>query len=189
MDQKKIETAVAMILEALGENPDREGLRETPARVAKMYAEVFAGLGKRPENFTNYKVFHVDDAPEMVVVQEIPFYSMCEHHLLPFFGTVSLGYVPRDGRVIGLSKIPRLVDFVTHRPGMQERVTTDLVREFKRLLDPAGIAVTVAARHLCMEMRGVTKAGQFTYSAKFTGEFAANPALKQQFLAQVGGRP
>lgn len=188
MDQKKIETAVTMILEALGEDPQREGLQETPARVAKMYAEVFAGLGKRPEDFTNYKVFHVDEAPELVVVQEIPFYSMCEHHLLPFFGTVSVGYVPQAGRVIGLSKIPRLVDFVTHRPGMQERVTTDLVTELQRLLDPAGIAVTVAARHLCMEMRGVTKTGQFTYTAKYTGAFTTQPALKQQFLDQVSGQ-
>lgn len=189
MDQKKIETAVTMILEALGEDPAREGLKETPTRVAKMYAEVFSGLGKRPEDFTNYKVFHVATAPEMVVVQEIPFYSMCEHHLLPFFGTVSLGYVPKDGRVIGLSKIPRLVDFATHRPGMQERVTTDLVAEFQRLLDPAGIAVTVAARHLCMEMRGVTKAGQFTYTSQFTGAFLDQPELKHQFLAQVRTRP
>ena len=190
MDQEKLIKATKMMIEAFGEDPDREGLRETPERVAKMYAEIFSSLdAKRPEAVTNYKVFHVADTPEMVAVQEIPFYSMCEHHLLPFFGTVSVAYVPKNGRVIGLSKIPRLVDFVSHKPGMQERVTTELVQELTRLLDPAGVAVVVAARHMCMEMRGVTKAGQFTYTSHFTGAFLDQPNLKQEFLYQVRGRP
>ncbi len=187
MDQERIAHAVREILEAVGEDPNREGLRETPTRVAKMYAEVFSSLGKQPETVANYKVFHVTEQPEMVLVQAIPFYSMCEHHLLPFFGTVNLAYVPQAGRVIGLSKIPRLVDFVTHKPGMQERVTTDLVAELTRLLDPAGVAVTIAARHLCMEMRGVNKAGQFTYTNRFTGVFKDDLALRQEFLQQTGG--
>lgn len=190
MDQEKIAKATEMLLEAIGEDPSREGLKETPQRVAKMYAEVFSSLDdKQPEAVTNYKVFHVDENPEMVVVQEIPFYSMCEHHLLPFFGTVSVAYVPQNGRVIGLSKIPRLVEFVSHKPGMQERVTTELVKELTRLLDPAGVAVVVAARHMCMEMRGVNKAGQFTYTSRFTGSFLEQPGLKEEFLNQVGGRP
>lgn len=188
MDQERIARAVKEILLAVGENPDREGLRETPERVAKMYAEVFSSLGKRPSDVANYKVFHVADQPEMVLIQDIPFYSMCEHHLLPFFGTVNLAYVPKAGRVIGLSKIPRLVDFVTHKPGMQERVTTELVKELTELLDPAGIAVTVAARHLCMEMRGVNKAGQFTYTNRFVGTFKDDLTLRQEFLQQTGGR-
>lgn len=185
MDQKAIENAVTQLLKAIGENPDRPGLKETPARVARMYAEVASSLGHQPEDFTNYKVFHVDDSPRMVTVQQIPFYSLCEHHLLPFFGEASVAYVPRDGRVIGLSKIPRLVDYVTHRPGMQERVTTDLVKELQRLLNPKGIAVVINARHMCMEMRGINKRGQFTYTSKFTGVFDSDQSLREEFLAQV----
>lgn len=185
MDQLKVEQAVHDLLVALGEDPDREGLKETPQRVAKMYAEIFASLGHQPEEFTNYKVFHVDEQPEMVLVQQIPFYSMCEHHLLPFFGHANVAYVPRDGKVIGLSKIPRLVDFVTKQPGMQERVTTDLVNQLQRILNPTGIAVTISARHMCMEMRGINKAGQFTYTDKYTGIFKENVDLRHEFLEQT----
>lgn len=185
MDQQKIEKAVRDLLIAIGENPSREGLLETPQRVAKMYQEVFSSLKRQPEDMVNYKVFHISDVPEMVLVQHIPFYSMCEHHLLPFFGYANVAYVPKDGRVIGLSKIPRLIDFVTKKPGMQERVTTDLVAELQRILDPAGIAVTISARHLCMEMRGVNKAGQYTYTDKFTGQFKENKDLKREFLMQT----
>ena len=184
MDLARIEAAVREILLAVGEDPTREGLQETPARVARMYSEVFASLGKQAEEVANYKTFHVGERPEMVLVQDIPFYSMCEHHLLPFFGVISLAYVPND-RVIGLSKIPRLVDYVTKKPGMQERVTTELLAELDRLLAPAGVAVSVAARHMCMEMRGVHKTGQFTYTSKFSGQFATQEALRQEFLQQV----
>lgn len=185
MDQKAIEAAVTQLLKAIGEDPARPGLKETPARVARMYAEVASSIGHQPEDFTNYKVFHVDDSPRMVTVQQIPFYSLCEHHLLPFFGEASVAYVPRDGQVIGLSKIPRLVDYVTRRPGMQERVTTDLVKELQRLLNPKGIAVVINARHMCMEMRGINKRGQFTYTSKFTGDFDRDASLREEFLAQV----
>ena len=185
MDQVKVEQAIHDLIVALGEDPDREGLRETPERVAKMYGEIFSSLHHHPEEFTNYKVFHVDEQPEMVLIQHIPFYSMCEHHLLPFFGYANVAYVPRDGRVIGLSKIPRLVDFVTKKPGMQERVTTELVKELQRILDPRGIAVTIAARHMCMEMRGICKTGQFTYTDKFTGAFHDDHDLRQEFLQQT----
>ena len=174
MDLARIEAAVREILLAVGEDPTREGLQETPARVARMYSEVFASLGKQAEEVANYKTFHVEERPEMVLVQDIPFYSMCEHHLLPFFGVISLAYVPND-RVIGLSK----------KPGMQERVTTELLAELDRLLAPAGVAVSVAARHMCMEMRGVHKTGQFTYTSKFSGQFATQEALRQEFLQQV----
>ena len=184
MDLARIEAAVREILLAVGEDPTREGLQETPARVARMYSEVFASLGKQAEEVANYKTFHVEERPEMVLVQDIPFYSMCEHHLLPFFGVISLAYVPND-RVIGLSKIPRLVDYVTKKPGMQERVTTELLAELDRLLAPAGVAVSVAARHMCMEMRGVHKTGQVTYSSRVSGQFATQEALRQEFLQQV----
>lgn len=118
----------------------------------------------------------------MVIVEHIPFYSLCEHHLLPFFGEANVAYVPRDGKVIGLSKIPRLVDFAARRPGMQERVTTDIVKELQRLLNPRGIAVTITARHLCMEMRGINKRGQDTYTSRFTGLFNDDDGLRREFL-------
>ena len=182
MDQKAVEQAVKQLLLAIGDDPQRPGLVETPQRVAKMYAELSSSIGHRPEDVANYKVFHVDDVPRMVSVEHIPFYSLCEHHLLPFFGEANVAYVPRDGRVIGLSKIPRLVDFAAKRPGMQERVTTDIVNELQRLLTPRGIAVTITARHLCMEMRGINKRGQDTYTSRFTGVFETDDALRREFL-------
>ncbi|WP_461240882.1 GTP cyclohydrolase I FolE [Paucilactobacillus sp. N302-9] len=186
MDNKKIEHAITDILEAIGEDPQRPGLVETPQRVAKAYEEMFSGLNQQPEDFSDYKIFQVDDDPEMVMVQKIPFYSMCEHHLLPFFGVANVAYVPKNGKVIGISKIPRLVDFVAKRPGMQEKVTTQIVDELQRILDPAGVAVSISARHMCMEMRGISKSGLFTYTSKFTGSFKADQNLKQQFLQQTG---
>ncbi|KIS02708.1 GTP cyclohydrolase I FolE [Paucilactobacillus wasatchensis] len=185
MDEKKIENAVKEILMAIGEDPAREGLMETPARVAKMYGEVFASLDESPE-FDDYKVFHVEEDPGMVLVQQIPFYSMCEHHLLPFFGTANVAYVPRDGQIMGLSKIPRLVDFVAKRPGVQERITTQIAAQMKRILQPKGIAVSLSARHMCMEMRGISKSGLFTYTSKFDGVFKSDVEMRNEFLRQTG---
>lgn len=182
MDQKAVEQAVIQLLIAIGDDPQRPGLVETPQRVAKMYGEIASSLGRQPEDVTNYKVFQVEDTPRMVIVEHIPFYSLCEHHLLPFFGEANVAYVPRDGKVIGLSKIPRLVDFAARRPGMQERVTTDIVKELQRLLNPRGIAVTITARHLCMEMRGINKRGQDTYTSRFTGLFNDDDGLRREFL-------
>lgn len=182
MDQKAVEQAVKQLLIAIGDDPQRPGLVETPQRVAKMYGEIASSLGRQPEDVTNYKVFQVEDTPRMVIVEHIPFYSLCEHHLLPFFGEANVSYVPRDGKVIGLSKIPRLVDFAARRPGMQERVTTDIVKELQRLLNPRGIAVTITARHLCMEMRGINKRGQDTYTSRFTGLFNDDDGLRREFL-------
>lgn len=185
MDKQRIENAVSQLLAALGEEPTREGLRQTPQRVARMYEEICGSIGKEPEDLANYKVFHVTDIPEFVLVQKIPFYSLCEHHLLPFFGYANVAYVPKDNRVIGLSKIPRLVDYCSHKLGMQERLTTEIVNELSRILQPKGIAVTINARHLCMEMRGINKSGQFTSTAKYTGAFATNDSLKNDFLRQI----
>ncbi|KAF0426788.1 GTP cyclohydrolase I FolE [Pediococcus acidilactici] len=182
----KIEKAVSDLLEGIGEDPQREGLVETPKRVAKAYAELFAGLNHQATDFTDYKIFHVDEEPEMVLVQKIPFYSVCEHHLLPFFGNVDVAYVPKDGKVIGISKIPRLVDFVVKRPGMQEKVTTQISSELTKILDPQGVAVTVSARHLCMEMRGINQSNLFTYTSKMTGVFKNDQALRANFFQQVG---
>ncbi len=182
----KIEKAVSDLLEGIGEDPQREGLVETPKRVAKAYAELFAGLNHQATDFTDYKIFHVDEEPEMVLVQKIPFYSVCEHHLLPFFGNVNVAYVPKDGKVIGISKIPRLVDFVVKRPGMQEKVTTQISTELANILDPQGVAVTVSARHLCMEMRGINQSNLFSYTSKMTGVFKTDQALRANFFQQVG---
>jgi GTP cyclohydrolase I len=185
MNESKIEKAISDLLEAIGEDPSREGLVETPKRVAKAYQEMFSGLNHQPQDFTDYKIFHVEDEPEMVMVQKIPFYSMCEHHLLPFFGTANVAYVPKNGKVIGISKIPRLVEFAARRPGMQERLTTQIVNELGGILDPAGIAVSISARHMCMEMRGINRSGLFTYTSKMTGVFQTDHELKQSFQRQT----
>lgn len=185
LNREKIKQAVRDLLEAIGEDTQREGLLETPERVTKAYAEIFSGLNHQPEDFTDYKIFHVEDDPEMVIVQRIPFYSVCEHHLLPFFGYANVAYVPKDGRVIGISKIPRLVEFASKRPGMQEKVTAQIASELTRILEPNGVAVSISARHMCMEMRGINRTNLFTYTSKFTGGFKTDAELKQDFLRQT----
>ncbi|WP_412989618.1 GTP cyclohydrolase I FolE [Pediococcus siamensis] len=183
---KKIETAIHTIIEAIGDNPDRPSIQETPARVASAYAEIFSATGN--EHFEDYKIFDVEENAGMVLVQDIPFYSMCEHHLLPFFGTVNVAYVPQNGKIIGLSKIPRLVDFASHRPSVQENITVLIANELQRILNPKGIAVSISARHMCMEMRGINKSGLFTYTNKFLGVFSSDHELKNEFLQQTHQR-
>lgn len=164
MDLPRIEAAVREILLAVGEDPDRDGLRETPARVARSYAEVFSGLGQDPADLlaTTFDIGH----SEMVLVKDITFHSMCEHHLVPFFGTAHIGYIPgADGRVTGLSKLARLVDLYARRPQVQERLTTQIVEAMEQFLHPAGAIVVVEAEHLCMAMtrvRPVGRSGQRT---------------------------
>ncbi len=184
-NQKKIEQAVKMILEAVGEDPDRDGLVETPGRVARMYSEVFSSVNAPA--FDNYKLFPVDETTEMVLIKDISFYSMCEHHLLPFFGTVDVAYIPNHQRVMGLSKIPRLIDYCAKRPNVQERMTVNIAKELTRILDPQGIAVSVSARHMCMEMRGVEKTGSQTETSYYTGAFKTDHELKQEFLQRING--
>ncbi|MCT7826980.1 MAG: GTP cyclohydrolase I FolE [Lactobacillus iners] len=186
MNQQKIEHAVRELLVAVGEDPDRSGLVETPKRVAKMYQEIFSSLNHRPEDFANYKKFHVDSNPEMVSINHIPIYSMCEHHLLPFFGYADIAYIPNNNTVLGLSKIPRLVEFVSKKPTMQEKITTDIVKQLAKFINPKGIAVAIKARHLCMEMRGINKYGQYTYTSDYAGLFNEDDKLKQEFLKQRG---
>lgn len=181
--QQKIENAVREILSAVGEDPTRPGLLETPARVARMYAEVFASQTAAP--FDNYKVFRVEEPTEMVLLKDIPFYSMCEHHLLPFFGTVQVAYVPQHHQVIGLSKIPRLIDYCAKKPNVQERLTVAIAKELQRILDPAGVAVSITARHMCMEMRGVSKPGVHTESSYYSGQFKQDLELKREFLQRI----
>lgn len=182
-DKTKIENAVTDIIEAIGDDPKRASIQETPARVATAYSEIFSETGNA--HFTDYKIFDVDENADMVVVQDIPFYSMCEHHLLPFFGTVNVAYVPQDGKIIGLSKIPRLVNFVARRPSVQENITVMINDELQRILKPKGVAVSISARHLCMEMRGINKSGLSTYTTKFSGVFKEDHELKNEFLQQT----
>src|SRR3954453_2709143 len=148
VDYGKIENAVTMILEAIGEDPDREGLLDTPKRVAKMYAEVFEGLSQDPKEYFE-TVFH-ENHEELVLVKDIPFYSMCEHHLVPFFGKAHVAYIPKDGVVTGLSKLARAVEAVARRPQLQERITSTIADSINKSLEPHGVMVIVEAEHMCM---------------------------------------
>ena len=179
---KNIENAVREILINVGEDVDREGLVETPKRVAKMYEEILST--KNVDDFENYKLFDVDlgDSQEMVLVKEIPFFSMCEHHMLPFFGKVHVDYIPQDNRVIGLSKIPRLVEFVSRKLSVQEEITVNVAKKLIEILNPLGVAVVVEARHMCIEMRGVNKIGSVTRTSFYSGEFKENADRKREFL-------
>ena len=171
------------ILEAIGEDPEREGLADTPARVARMYAEIFDGMHRDPREDL-YRVFVADEHQEMVLVRDISFYSMCEHHFLPFHGSAHVAYVP-DGRVTGLSKLARLVEGFARRPQMQERFTTQVADSLMDVLDPRGVMVVVEARHLCMEMRGVGKPGTMTQTSAVRGQFRRNPATRAEALTLI----
>ena len=179
---KNIENAVREILINIGEDADREGLIETPKRVAKMYDEILST--KSVDDFENYKLFDVDlgDSQEMVLVKEIPFFSMCEHHMLPFFGKVHVAYIPRDNKGIGLSKIPRLVEFISRKLSVQEEITVNVAKKLIEILNPLGVAVVVEARHMCIEMRGVNKIGSVTRTSFYSGEFKENVDRKKEFL-------
>ena len=179
---KNIENAVREILINIGEDVDREGLVETPKRVAKMYDEILST--KSVDDFENYKLFDVDlgNSQEMVLVKEIPFFSMCEHHMLPFFGKVHVAYIPRETKVIGLSKIPRLVEFVSRKLSVQEEITVNVAKKLIEILNPLGVAVVVEARHMCIEMRGVNKIGSVTRTSFYSGEFKENVDRKKEFL-------
>ncbi|SIM96077.1 GTP cyclohydrolase I [Mycobacteroides abscessus subsp. abscessus] len=191
MDLPRIEAAVREILLAVGEDPDRDGLRETPARVARSYAEVFSGLGQDPADLlaTTFDIGH----SEMVLVKDITFHSMCEHHLVPFFGTAHIGYIPgADGRVTGLSKLARLVDLYARRPQVQERLTTQIVEAMEQFLRPAGAIVVVEAEHLCMAMRGVAKPGAHTVTSAVRGQLrdrSSAPPTSGTSPARTGGSP
>ena len=179
---ENIENAVREILINIGENVDREGLIETPKRVAKMYEEILST--KNINDFDNYKLFEVDldNSQEMILIKDIPFFSMCEHHMLPFFGKVHVAYIPRENKVIGLSKIPRLVEFVSRKLSVQEEITVNVAKKLIEILNPLGVAVVVEARHMCIEMRGVNKIGSVTRTSFYSGEFKKNVDRKKEFL-------
>ena len=179
---ENIENAVRKILINIGEDINREGLIETPKRVAKMYEEILST--KNINDFDNYKLFEVDldNSQEMILIKDIPFFSMCEHHMLPFFGKVHVAYIPRENKVIGLSKIPRLVEFVSRKLSVQEEITVNVAKKLIEILNPLGVAVVVEARHMCIEMRGINKIGSVTRTSFYSGEFKENVDRKKEFL-------
>lgn len=183
MDYPRIERAVREILLAIGENPNREGLLETPARVARMYGEVFAGLHLNVQE--SIKVFNEKDHDEMIMVGDIPFYSMCEHHLLPFIGRAHVVYIPQEGRILGLSKIARIVDVMSRKPQLQERLTSQIADTLMRAVQPLGVAVVVQAEHLCMTMRGVRKPGSITVTSALRGLCKKDARSRAEVLALI----
>lgn len=184
VDAKKIEEGVRLILEGIGEDPEREGLLETPARVARMYEEVFAGLTEDPAR--HFETTFDEHHEEMVLVRDIPFYSMCEHHLVPFFGKAHVAYIPAaDGRVCGLSKLARLVEAFARRPQVQERLTTQIADTLIEQLDPRGAIVVMEAEHMCMSMRGVKKPGSKTITSAVRGAFEKSQATRAEALSLI----
>ena len=186
-DKARIEAAVISIIKAIGEDPEREGLVDTPRRIAEMYAEIFMGLDRDPkqELAVGFEVGH----REMVIVKDIPFYSMCEHHLLPFYGVAHIGYLPNvDGRVVGLSKLARVVEIVASRPQLQERMTTEIADAIVEGLKPSGVAVIVQAEHLCMIMRGVKKPGSNIITSAIRGAFRKKAETRAEFFSLIQGR-
>src|SRR5207237_4410789 len=186
VDKPRIEAAIREILLAVGEDPDREGLQDTPARVARMYAELFAGLHQDPRAHLR-RVF-TQKYDEMVLVKDIHFESMCEHHLLPFMGKAHVAYLP-NGKVVGLSKIPRVVEALSRRPQVQEKMTEDLADLLTTELNARGVAVILEATHTCMAIRGVRKTDSITTTSAMRGTFRTNPSTRSELLALVyGGR-
>ncbi|MDT5222526.1 MAG: cyclohydrolase [Mycobacterium sp.] len=180
-DRPRAEAAVRELLVALGEDPDRDGLRDTPARVVRAYREIFAGLYTDPASVLN--AMFDEDHNEMVIVKEIPMYSTCEHHLVSFHGVAHVGYIPgADGRVTGLSKIARLVDLYAKRPQVQERLTSQIADAMVQRLDPLGVIVVIEAEHLCMAMRGVRKPGAVTTTSAVRGQFKTDAASRAEAL-------
>ncbi|MBB2912565.1 GTP cyclohydrolase I [Streptosporangium becharense] len=184
VDTARLEKAVREILIAIGEDPDRDGLQETPARVARAYAEQFAGLGQTPEDVLT-TVFDVDH-DEMVLVRDIEVYSTCEHHLVPFHGVAHVGYIPNEkGQVTGLSKLARLVDVFARRPQVQERMTSQIADALMRVLEPRGVIVVVECEHLCMTMRGVRKPGAKTITSAVRGDFRSSDKTRAEAMALI----
>ncbi|MDQ0858620.1 GTP cyclohydrolase I FolE [Bacillus sp. V2I10] len=183
INTQQIEEAVRLILEAIGEDPNREGLLDTPKRVAKMYAEVFSGLNEDPKE--HFKTVFGEDHEELVLVKDIPFYSMCEHHLVPFFGKAHIAYIPKGGKVTGLSKLARAVEAVCKRPQLQERITSTIAESIVDSLEPHGVMVVVEAEHMCMTMRGVKKPGSKTITSAVRGVFVNDPAARAEVLSFI----
>jgi GTP cyclohydrolase I len=187
MDGEKIEKAIKEIIEAIGEDPSREGMRETPQRVAEMYTELFQGLHKDASE--DLEVGFEMGHREMVVIKDIPFYSMCEHHLLPFFGVAHVGYIPNDeGRIVGISKLARVVETIARRPQVQERMTTDIADTIYKGLKASGVGVVIQAEHMCMIMRGIKKPGSNVITSALRGAFRSRAASRAEFFSIIQGK-
>ncbi len=185
MDLKKIEEGVRLMLEGIGENLTREGLVETPARVARMYHEVFQGMEENPDALL--EVFFTEKHEEMILVKDIPLYSMCEHHLLPFYGMAHVAYIPANQRITGLSKLVRVIEGYSKRPQLQERLTGQIADTIMRILTPQGVLVVIEAEHMCMTMRGVNKPGSMTLTSAVRGVFRSNPATRAEAFSLIKG--
>lgn len=182
LDMPRAEAAIREFLFAIGEDPDREGLQETPSRVARACSEIFAGLQEDPSTYL-LKQFHEVDHEEMVIVRDIPFTSMCEHHLLPFTGRAHVAYIPRKGRITGLSKLARCVEGFARRPQVQERMTSQVADAIMQALDPLGVIVVVEAEHMCMTARGIRKPGSLTVTSAVRGAFKEDEKTRAEALS------
>ena len=186
VQSEAIKEATRALLTAIGEDPTREGLADTPRRVSEMYAELFSGLGKDP--CAELSVSFDEGHQEMIIARDIPFYSMCEHHLLPFFGVAHVGYIPNtQGKVVGISKLARVVDVVAKRPQLQERMTRQIADAIYQALEPDGAAVVIEAEHLCMVMRGVRKPGTTIVTSAVRGTFRTKSVTRAEFMSLIRG--
>jgi GTP cyclohydrolase I len=186
-DEAKIQKAVSEILSAIGEDTGREGIKNTPRRVAEMYAELFMGLDKDPRDDleVDFEMGH----REMVIIKDIPFYSMCEHHLLPFYGVAHIGYIPNEeGRIVGISKLARVVETLARRPQVQERMTTEIADAIHTGLKTTGVGVVIQAEHMCMIMRGIKKPGSNMITSALRGNFRSKAASRAEFFSLIQGK-
>jgi len=187
IDEAKIKAAVSQIVQAIGDDPQREGLLDTPRRVAEMYAELFSGIPMDPK--AELSVGFEESHREMVLVRDIPFYSMCEHHLLPFYGVAHVAYIPnQDGRVVGASKLARVVEVVSKRLQLQERMTSTIADSIMEAIKPDGVAVVIQAEHLCMIMRGIKKPGSALVTSALRGSFRSRIATRNEFFSLLQGK-
>ena len=187
IDEPRIKKAVAEIIKAIGEDPSREGIKDTPQRVAEMYAELFQGMDKDPKEDleVGFELGH----QEMVVLKDIPFYSMCEHHLLPFFGVAHVGYIPNsEGRIVGISKLARVVETIARRPQVQERMTTEIADAIFTALNAAAVGVVVQAEHMCVMMRGIKKPGTNVITSALRGTFHSKASSRAEFFSLIQGK-
>ncbi|MBN2076919.1 MAG: GTP cyclohydrolase I FolE [Dehalococcoidales bacterium] len=186
-DIESIKEAVISMIKAIGDDPEREGLAGTPGRVADMYAEIFMGMNIDPKSVLD--VEFDEGHGELVIIRNIPFYSMCEHHLLPFFGTAHVGYIPNaKGRVVGASKIARVVEIVARRPQIQERMTSQIADAINEGINPSGVGVVIQAEHLCMMMRGIRKPGSSMQTSALRGTFRSKSSTRAEFLSLINSR-
>ncbi len=183
VDRNKIEAAVKMMLEAIGEDPQREGLVNTPARVAKMYEEIFWGIDVEPRDFLSVSFTEYHD--ELVLVKDIPIYSMCEHHLLPFYGVAHVAYIPKGGKVVGISKLARVAEAYSRRPQLQERLTSQIADCIFETLNPMGVGVVIQAEHMCMTLRGVKKPGALTVTSAVRGVFETRAQTRAELFSLI----